>query len=152
MQVELLLQQHQPVMTEALDGSHSCNLTHPAHSRQQADAATRRSNRCLFACYSMLSSQLHCLPRRLLFYWIVCTQRCHCSQNAVIGSQLPGSYTKNILIKIPYKEKSLYQDAELEGSLQNNVGCKRPCEEGQVTCSYKYCLMQVCGTDFSANM
>ena len=30
MQVELLLQQHQAVVAETLDGSHGCNLAHPA--------------------------------------------------------------------------------------------------------------------------
>ena len=30
MQVELLLQQHQPMMAEALDGAHGGNLAHPA--------------------------------------------------------------------------------------------------------------------------
>ena len=29
-QVELLLQQHQPMMTKALDGAHGCNLAHSA--------------------------------------------------------------------------------------------------------------------------
>ena len=32
MQIELLLQQHQAVVAETLDGSHGCNLAHPAVS------------------------------------------------------------------------------------------------------------------------
>ena len=31
MQIELLLQQHEPMVAEALDGAHSSDLAHPAH-------------------------------------------------------------------------------------------------------------------------
>lgn len=41
MQVELLLQQHQPVMAEALDGAHGSNLAHPA-TEQAVQTSLRR--------------------------------------------------------------------------------------------------------------